>query len=95
MLPVVGVYVSSMLLNTALQPPLGQRRALFLSGMYGSEVVELIAAYREAGEGGMRQQHHYFQEHQRCKARHVTRQRTRRQGLRVAEDTLMRQQKTH
>ncbi|WIA09652.1 hypothetical protein OEZ85_009039 [Tetradesmus obliquus] len=31
------------------QPPLGQRRALFLSGMYGSEVVELIAAYREAG----------------------------------------------
>jgi hypothetical protein len=32
-----------------LQPPLGQRRALFLSGMYGSEVVELIAAYREAG----------------------------------------------
>ncbi|KAF6256263.1 hypothetical protein COO60DRAFT_131296 [Scenedesmus sp. NREL 46B-D3] len=31
------------------QPPLGQRRALFLSGMYGSEVVVLIAAYREAG----------------------------------------------
>lgn len=31
------------------QPALGQRRALFMSGMYGSEVVELIAAYKEAG----------------------------------------------
>jgi hypothetical protein len=30
----------------ALQPPLGQRRALFLSGMYGSELTEVIAAYR-------------------------------------------------
>lgn len=28
------------------QPPLGQRRAMFFSGMYGSEVTEVIAAYR-------------------------------------------------
>lgn len=28
------------------QPPLGQRRALFFSGMYGSEITEVIAAYR-------------------------------------------------
>jgi hypothetical protein len=32
------------------QPPLGQRRAMFFSGMYGSEITEVIAAYREAGE---------------------------------------------
>jgi hypothetical protein len=30
-------------------PPLGTRRAVFLSGMYGSEVMEAIGAYREAG----------------------------------------------
>eukprot|EP00879_Flechtneria_rotunda_P027449 GHRR01029405.1.p2 GENE.GHRR01029405.1~~GHRR01029405.1.p2 ORF type:complete len:101 (+),score=25.37 GHRR01029405.1:460-762(+) len=31
------------------QPPLAQRRAIILSGMYGSEVVAFIASYREAG----------------------------------------------
>ncbi|KAF8073213.1 hypothetical protein HT031_000874 [Scenedesmus sp. PABB004] len=31
------------------QPPLGQRRAVVLSGMYGCEVTEVIAAYRDAG----------------------------------------------
>ncbi|GAX77822.1 hypothetical protein CEUSTIGMA_g5265.t1 [Chlamydomonas eustigma] len=31
------------------QPALGQRRALILSGMYGSEVVEMVASYKEAG----------------------------------------------
>ncbi|EFJ48983.1 hypothetical protein VOLCADRAFT_90363 [Volvox carteri f. nagariensis] len=31
------------------QPPLGTRRTVFLSGMIGAEVVEVIAAYREAG----------------------------------------------
>lgn len=31
------------------QPPLGQRRAMVLSGMYGSEVVEVIAAYNDSG----------------------------------------------
>lgn len=29
-----------------LQPPLGQRRAMFFSGMYGSELTEVISAYR-------------------------------------------------
>lgn len=31
------------------QPPLGTRRTVFLSGMYGAEVVEVIAAYKDAG----------------------------------------------
>eukprot|EP00195_Chlamydomonas_chlamydogama_P005824 CAMPEP_0202903320 /NCGR_PEP_ID=MMETSP1392-20130828/23881_1 /ASSEMBLY_ACC=CAM_ASM_000868 /TAXON_ID=225041 /ORGANISM="Chlamydomonas chlamydogama, Strain SAG 11-48b" /LENGTH=256 /DNA_ID=CAMNT_0049590443 /DNA_START=161 /DNA_END=933 /DNA_ORIENTATION=- len=31
------------------QPPLGTRRALVLSGMYGSEVVEVVTAYKESG----------------------------------------------
>ncbi|GBF88938.1 hypothetical protein Rsub_01437 [Raphidocelis subcapitata] len=31
------------------QPPLGQRRAVILSGMYTSEVLEVIAAYKDAG----------------------------------------------
>jgi hypothetical protein len=31
------------------QPPLGQRRCVFLSGMYGSEVVEIIHAWRQEG----------------------------------------------
>lgn len=35
---------------SAPQPPLGQRRVVFFSGMYGSEVAEVIAAYRESGE---------------------------------------------
>lgn len=30
-------------------PPLGTRRAIFLSGMYGSEVMEVVGGYREAG----------------------------------------------
>ena len=33
-----------------LQPPLGQRRAMVLSGMFGSEVIEVVSAYKEAGE---------------------------------------------
>jgi hypothetical protein len=33
-------------MHARTQPPLGQRRALFLSGMSGSEVTEVIAAYR-------------------------------------------------
>jgi hypothetical protein len=33
----------------APQPPLGQRRAVILSGMYTSEVLEVIAAYKDAG----------------------------------------------
>ncbi|GLI63778.1 hypothetical protein VaNZ11_006859 [Volvox africanus] len=32
-----------------LQPLLGTRRTVFLSGMVGAEVVEVIAAYKEAG----------------------------------------------
>jgi hypothetical protein len=32
-----------------LQPALGTRRALVLSGMYGSELVQVISAYKEAG----------------------------------------------
>ncbi|GFR52651.1 hypothetical protein Agub_g15243 [Astrephomene gubernaculifera] len=31
------------------QPPLGTRRTVFLSGMVGAEVLEVISAYREAG----------------------------------------------
>ncbi|GIL61440.1 hypothetical protein Vafri_15888 [Volvox africanus] len=31
------------------QPLLGTRRTVFLSGMIGAEVVEVIAAYKEAG----------------------------------------------
>ena len=30
-------------------PPLGTRRAMVLSGMYGAEVVSVIQAYQEAG----------------------------------------------
>jgi hypothetical protein len=30
--------------------PLGTRRILFLSGMYAAEVMETIAAFREAGK---------------------------------------------
>lgn len=36
-----------------LQPPLGQRRALFFSGMYGSEITEVISAYRCVSESVM------------------------------------------
>lgn len=35
-------------------PPLGQRRCMVLSGMYGSEVVEVISAYHEAGTPAIR-----------------------------------------
>ncbi|PNH05255.1 hypothetical protein TSOC_008495 [Tetrabaena socialis] len=31
------------------QPPLGTRRMAFLSGMFGSELVEVIGAYKDAG----------------------------------------------
>lgn len=31
------------------QPPLGQRRAVIMSGMYGSEVVEVVSAYKDEG----------------------------------------------
>jgi hypothetical protein len=37
--------------NLLPQPPLGQRRTMILSGMYGSEVVQVISEYKEAGEG--------------------------------------------
>ena len=30
-------------------PPLGTRRAMFLSGMYGSEVMEVVSAYKSYG----------------------------------------------
>ncbi|KXZ46054.1 hypothetical protein GPECTOR_47g329 [Gonium pectorale] len=32
-----------------VKPPLGTRRTVFLSGMVGAEVVEVIAAYKDAG----------------------------------------------
>lgn len=31
------------------QPPLGTRRTVFLSGMFGAEVVDVIGGYRESG----------------------------------------------
>jgi len=31
------------------QPPLGQRRAVIMSGMYTSEVLEVIGSYKDAG----------------------------------------------
>lgn len=36
-----------------LPPKLGQRRVVVLSGMYGSEVVEVVSAYRDSGEGAL------------------------------------------
>lgn len=36
------------------QPPLGTRRTLFLSGMYSSELVDVVGAYKDAGAGRSR-----------------------------------------
>ena len=34
----------------AYEPPaLGTRRTMFLSGMYGSEVIEVVSSYKQAG----------------------------------------------
>lgn len=33
-----------------MQPPLGTRRTIVLSGMYDGEVIEVVSAYRESGE---------------------------------------------